>query len=159
MEETQARRKEESEDMRAELKPLAGKLAAARQSCQRPANVPSQAVHAQTISKLDDKRFGLVKAIEEGESALNAKEIEYNQLKAELRELEEKEVTEEVELDATAVRLKLYEELGFQWVESKGSADPEVLIRAASDEMHVVKLDGSLPETEMKNKLWQLNAL
>lgn len=81
---------------------LGNKLASARQSAQRPANVPSQSAHAQTINKLDSKRFALVKAIEEGESALNDKEAEYNRLKAELKELEERNVTDTVELDGTA---------------------------------------------------------
>jgi len=158
MDENTRRREEEKLRMRAELKPLANLLASARQSCQRPANVPSPAVHAQTISKLDDKRFGLVKAIEEGESALNDREAEYSRLKVELKELEEKDVTDEVELDGAAVRLNLYRELGFQWVEGKGDEEPTIIIRTESEDMHVVKVDDSLPTFEARNKLWELNA-
>ncbi|KAG8954056.1 hypothetical protein FRC04_001040 [Tulasnella sp. 424] len=102
MEESVRSRQEEVEQMRSELKPLTSKLVSARQSSQRPPNVPSPAAHAQTISKLDAKRFKLVKSIEEGEGALNEKEAEYRRLKAELKELEEKDVTNDVELDGTA---------------------------------------------------------
>lgn len=158
MTEAITQRKEEVEKRRAELKPLASKLAAARISCQRPANVPSAAAHAQNIKRLDDRRFALVKAIEEGESALNDKEAEYARLKAELKELEEKDVTEEVELDGTAVRLNVYRELGFQWVEDKRSSDgPKIIIRTESDDVHLVKLDGSLSDFELKTRLWELN--
>lgn len=122
MEESVRSRQEEVEQMRSELKrtsrdgvsltaiaktyriilALTSKLVSARQSSQRPPNVPSPAAHAQTISKLDAKRFKLVKSIEEGEGALNEKEAEYRRLKAELKELEEKDVTNDVELDGTA---------------------------------------------------------
>lgn len=122
MEESVRQRQEEVEQTRSELKrafreripltmvaetyhnilALTSKLVSARQSCQRPTSVPSPAAHAQTISKLDAKRFKLVKSIEEGEGALNEKEAEYSRLKAELKELEEKDVTNDVELDGTA---------------------------------------------------------
>ncbi|KAG8925984.1 hypothetical protein FRC00_003384 [Tulasnella sp. 408] len=136
---------------------LTSKLVSARQSCQRPTSVPSPAAHAQTISKLDAKRFKLVKSIEEGEGALNEKEAEYSRLKAELKELEEKDVTNDVELDGTA--LNLYRELGFQWVEDKASGEaPKVIIRSESDDVHLVPLDGSVRDFELKNRLWELNS-
>ncbi|KAG8929675.1 hypothetical protein FRC01_003945 [Tulasnella sp. 417] len=159
MEGSVRQRQEEVEQMRSELKPLTSKLVSARQSCQRPTSVPTPAAHAQTISKLDAKRFKLVKSIEEGEGALNEKEAEYRRLKAELKELEEKDVTNDVELDGTAVRLNLYRELGFQWVEDKASDEAsKIIIRSESDDVHLVRLDDSLRDFELKNRLWELNS-
>jgi len=157
MQETAARRKEEDDKTRAELKALSVKLTAARQSAQRLPNVPSHSAHAQTISDLDDKRFGLVKAIEEGEAALNDREVECNRLKAELKDLEEMDASEEVDLDGAAIRLNLYRELGFEWVEDKGTCEHKILIQ--SDDVHVVALDELSSESilDRTTRLWKLN--
>ena len=81
---------------------LSTALLSARQSSVRPANVPSESQHAQTVKGLDVQSASLVKAIEEGEAMLNQKEAEYAELKAELKELEGKDAAEAVELDGDA---------------------------------------------------------
>jgi len=159
MQSKSADRKDEDDETRVELKRLASKLTAARQSAQRPVNVPSAAAHAQTISRLDDKRFALVKAIEEAEGALNGKEAETRGLKSELKDLEEKDIQEDHELDGTAVRLSLYRDLGFQWVEAAADSPANILIRTASGDIFTIAVDGSLSDFDLANKLWSLNSL
>ncbi|KAG9004843.1 hypothetical protein FRB94_002010 [Tulasnella sp. JGI-2019a] len=158
MQETHAKRKEEEEKLRADEKVLVTKLAAAKKSAQRPANVPSATAHAQSISRLDDQRFALVKAIEEAEGTLNAKEADLSRQKIELKELEEKDVQNDHELDGTVERLSMYRELGFQLVEKTADNPAAIIIRSASDDVHCVNLDGSVPSFELTNRLWKLNS-
>ncbi|KAG8879204.1 hypothetical protein FRB97_001871 [Tulasnella sp. 331] len=158
MGETHTRRREEEEQVRAEEKVLVTKLATARKSAQRPANVPSASTHAQSISRLDDRRFALVKAIEEAEETLNAKETDLNRQKIELKELEERDVQDDHELDGTVERLSMYRELGFQLVEKSSDNPAAIIIRSASDDVHSVNLDGSLSAFELTNRLWKLNS-
>ncbi|KAG8925961.1 hypothetical protein FRC03_008150 [Tulasnella sp. 419] len=158
MQESVVKRREEEDKMRAELKNLAQKLTAARQSSLRPANVPSQSQHAQTIGKLDDKRFGLVKSIEEGEGSLSAKEAEYGRLKAELKELEEKDVEDGVELDGEALRLNLYRELGFHWSEDPATGEQKLIIRTENEDVHAVVVDDARTPFALTNLLWELNS-
>jgi kinetochore protein Spc24 len=81
---------------------LEKKVHAAKLSSQRPANVPTRAEHAQRLDELDNQRHQLVKAIEEVESLANDRDAEYARLKQELKELNERDVAEEADLDGTA---------------------------------------------------------
>ena len=78
------------------------KVQAAKLSSQRPPNVPTRAEHAQRLDELDNQRHQLVKAIEEVESLANDRDAEYARLKQELKELNERDVGEEADLDGTA---------------------------------------------------------
>ena len=51
---------------------------------------------------MDNQRHQLVKAIEEVESLANDRDAEYARLKQELKELNERDVGEEADLDGTA---------------------------------------------------------
>ena len=118
IENTQARRTKEIESINEELKgkqeaelsvlgwcktskrkKLAGVLRAlegAKVSCSRPRSVPSASGHEKMMNELDKNRRGHLKAIDNGEGILTAKESELGALKEKLKELETREVAREM---------------------------------------------------------------
>ena len=79
-------------------------LEAAKISCSRPTSVPSASGHEKMINDLDSNRRSHLKAIDNAEGVLTAKESELGALKEKLRELEMKDVAREVSggLDSSA---------------------------------------------------------
>lgn len=79
-------------------------LEAAKVSCSRPTSVASASGHEKTINELDSNRRGHLKAIDNMEGILTAKESELGALKEKLKEIETKDVAKEMsgELDGSA---------------------------------------------------------
>ena len=79
-------------------------LEAAKISCSRPVSVPSASGHEKMINELDSNRRSHLKAIDNAEGVLTAKESELGALKEKLRGLETKDVAKEVAngLDSSA---------------------------------------------------------
>ena len=79
-------------------------LEAAKISCSRPTSVPSASGHEKMINELDSNRRGHLKAIDNAEGILTAKESELGGLKEKLRGLETKDIAKEVAngLDSSA---------------------------------------------------------
>ena len=71
-------------------------LEAAKISCSRPTSVPSASGHEKMINELDSNRRSHLKAIDNAEGVLTAKESELGALKERLKELETKDVAKEV---------------------------------------------------------------
>ena len=79
-------------------------LEAAKASCSRPTSVPSASGHEKMINEFDNNRRSHLKAIDNAEGILTAKESELGALREKLKELERKDVAKEVsgELDSSA---------------------------------------------------------
>lgn len=79
-------------------------LEAAKISSSRPTSVPSASGHEKMINELDNNRRSHLKAIDNAEGVLTAKESELGALKEKLRALETKDVAKEVAggLDSSA---------------------------------------------------------
>lgn len=75
---------------------LSRTLEAAKISCSRPTSVPSASGHEKMINELDSNRRSHLKAIDNAEGILTAKESELGALKEKLRGLETKDVAKEV---------------------------------------------------------------
>lgn len=68
----------------------------AKISSSRPTSVPSASGHEKTINELDSNRRSHLKAIDNAEGVLTAKESELGALKEKLKKLETKDVAKEV---------------------------------------------------------------
>jgi kinetochore protein Spc24, fungi type len=71
-------------------------LEAAKVSCGRPTSVPSAGGHEKMMNELDNNRRSHLKAIDNAEGVLTAKESELGSLKEKLKELETKDVAKEM---------------------------------------------------------------
>lgn len=79
-------------------------LETAKISSSRPTSVPSANGHEKMINELDNNRRSHLKAMDQAEGILTAKESELGALKERLRGLETKDVAKEMagELDSSA---------------------------------------------------------
>ncbi|KAG5651778.1 hypothetical protein H0H81_007417 [Sphagnurus paluster] len=163
---TNAQRKKELEEAHANMKgadnstfaALSKVLEAARVSSTRPASVPSAKAHAAALNDLDGSRLSLAKSISDMESLLASKEAELAMLKDEARQLEDYDpaLEHQNELDGTALRLRMYEGMGFQPALDKDGNVVKMIVRAHSQDMHVVPLDQHKTDFEYSQLLWKL---
>lgn len=81
---------------------LSRQLEQSKISATRPANVATEQEHVGAMNELEDTRMGLCKAINDGEGLLASKEAELVRLREEERQLEDKDVASDHDLDSTA---------------------------------------------------------
>ncbi|KAG6831300.1 hypothetical protein H0H92_011507 [Tricholoma furcatifolium] len=154
---TEARRKKELEEAHANMKALAKILEAARISSKRPASVPSEQAHAKMVNELDRTKLDLMKSITDMEGHIANQEAELAKLKDEVRQLEQQDpaMEHDNELDATALRLRVYEKMGFQPIFDKKGALVKMVVRTQSGDFHVVPLDEEQSAFEQSRLLWK----
>ncbi|EPQ58437.1 hypothetical protein GLOTRDRAFT_104340 [Gloeophyllum trabeum ATCC 11539] len=155
---TEAARKKELDQAHSHLKSLAKLLDAARTSSTRPKSKPTPQQHAANISHLEETKVSLGKAINDAESSLAYKEAELAELKEETKILEESDpATEhENELDGTALRLAIFKGIGFEPIVDDYGNVVKMLIRSRSGDVHCIQFDGTKPDHEFADMLWEL---
>ncbi|KAH0584319.1 hypothetical protein H2248_009863 [Termitomyces sp. 'cryptogamus'] len=134
-------------------------LEAARISSKRPASVPSEQAHAKVLNELDRTKLDLMKSISDMESHVASQEAELTKLKDEAHRLEEYDPAAEhtKELAGSALRLRMYEKLGFEPVFDKKGVLMKMLVHSAqSGDLHVVPMDGQKSDFEQSRHLWKL---
>ncbi|KNZ75452.1 putative kinetochore protein spc24 [Termitomyces sp. J132] len=156
---TESQRKREIEEAQANMKALVKLLEAARISSKRPASVPSEQAHAKVLNELDRTKLDLMKSISDMESHVASQEAELTKLKDEAHRLEEYDPAAEhtKELAGSALRLRMYEKLGFEPVFDKKGVLMKMLVHSAqSGDLHVVPMDGQKSDFEQSRHLWKL---
>ncbi|EMD38596.1 hypothetical protein CERSUDRAFT_105186 [Gelatoporia subvermispora B] len=153
---TEEARRKELEETHSKMRTLARALEAARISSTRPPTVPSAEQHTATLNELDQTRLSLVKAINDAESASATKEAELARLKEEITMLETSDPAAEHDLDATALRLAMYKNLGFEAVMGKDRRVSKMLVRAESGDVHCVTFEDGKSDHEYAQLLWKL---
>ncbi|KAG6897298.1 hypothetical protein C0992_002740 [Termitomyces sp. T32_za158] len=156
---TESRRKKEIEEAQGNMKALVKLLEAARISSKRPASVPSEQAHAKALNDLDRTKLDLMKSISDMESLVANQEAELTKLKDEARRLEEYDpaLEHQKELGGSALRLRMYEKLGFEPVFDKEGVLVKMLVHSAqSGDLHVVPMDGKKGNFEQSQFLWKL---
>ncbi|KAG1782815.1 hypothetical protein EV702DRAFT_1192474 [Suillus placidus] len=153
-----ARGKKENEEAYADLKALSRVLEAAKKSSMRPPNMPSLEKHASHLNDLDGSRLSLAKAIRDAEGSLASKEAELADLKEQARSLEESDPAKDhqIQLDGSALRLKIYRGLGFEPVLDKDGRVTKMLVRSESNDIHSFPSDGSKSDFDDAGQLWRL---
>ncbi|KAG6838579.1 hypothetical protein C0991_010462, partial [Blastosporella zonata] len=128
---TELRRKKELDEAQANVKALSKRLEAARISSKRPASVPSEQAHAKLLNELDRTKLDLMKSISDMEGLVANQEAELASLKDDARQLEEYDpaLAHKKELDGTALRLRMYEKMGFEPIFDKKGALIKMLVR------------------------------
>ncbi|CAE7161609.1 unnamed protein product [Rhizoctonia solani] len=148
----------ETEKAKTEARTIAEAHHSARIASLRPPNVPSEDQQARTISSLDEAQFRVIKAINDAEGVLSSRQNERVRARGDLGAWEAKDVDEDVAsaLDATALRIRLSKELGFEPVVDKSTGKITKMIVRNDDntDMDVVELTG-LSEFEIANQLWE----
>ncbi|KAL0947088.1 hypothetical protein HGRIS_013229 [Hohenbuehelia grisea] len=154
---SEARKRKELDEAHGNLKALSRILDAARTSSTRPRSVPSAEAHAAALNELDANRLSLAKAISDYEGLLANKEGEYTALKEEARRLEESDpaLDHEKELDGTALKLRIFQGLGFTVVPHE-DRPRKLLVRAESNDVHPVTLSANDANGDETNRLWDL---
>ncbi|OCH95614.1 hypothetical protein OBBRIDRAFT_745376 [Obba rivulosa] len=153
---TEEARRKELEETHSRVRTLARALEAARISSTRPPTVPSAEQHTATLNELDQSRLSLVKAINDADSASASKEAELTRLKDEISTLEASDPATEHDLDATALRLAMYKNLGFEPVMGKDGHLAKMLVRSVSGDLHCVTFEDSKSDYEYAQLLWKL---
>ncbi|OJA15188.1 hypothetical protein AZE42_09490 [Rhizopogon vesiculosus] len=153
-----ARMKKENEEAYADLKALSRVLEAAKKSSMRPPNVPSVEQHATHLNELDASRLSLAKAIRDAEGTLASKEAELTALKQEARALEDSDPAKDhqIQLDGSALRLKIYRGLGFEPVLDADGRATKMLVRSESGDIHSFPSDGTKSDFDDADQLWRL---
>jgi len=138
---TQAERTKELESINDKVKGLLRALEAAKVSCSRPPSVPSASGHERTINELDHNRRSHLKAIDNAEGTLTAKESELGALKEKLRELEMRDVAKEVAsgLDSSALGLEIWRAMGFEPIVDSTSRLTKMMVRTRSGDVHCIE--------------------
>jgi len=128
-------------------------LEAAKISCSRPTSVPSASGHEKTINDLDNNRRSHLKAIDNAEGVLTAKESELGVLKERLRELEMKDVAREVSggLDSSALGLEIWRAMGFEPIVDSDGRLAKMIVRTRSGDVHCIE-----GKAEDGREAWQL---
>ncbi|KAF9009374.1 fungal-specific transcription factor domain-containing protein [Cyathus striatus] len=154
----ESKRKKELEEAQGNLKALARVLEAARISSTRPSSVPSVEHHTSILNELDSSRLSLAKAISDVEGLVASKESELAILKEEARKLEEYDpaAEHEKELDGTALRLRIYKEMGFEPVLDTAGNLIKMIIKSRSGDIHAVDFTTGKSDFEYTQLLWKL---
>jgi len=148
----QATRTKDLENVNDKLKGLLRALEAAKLSCSRPTSVPSASGHEKMINELDSNRRSHLKAIDNAESVLTAKESELGALKAKLKALETRDVAREVAdgLDGSELRLGIWRAMGFEPVLDSTGAVAKMIVRTRTGDVHSLERNGG------GRKAWKL---
>ncbi|KAF9050650.1 hypothetical protein BDZ89DRAFT_1098710, partial [Hymenopellis radicata] len=149
-------RKKELESAHANLKALSKILDAARVSSSRPRAVLSAEEHAATLNTFDTSRLSLAKAISDVENLVASREAELASLKEKVRHLEDCDPAAEHkrELDGTALRLKIFQGMGFRPVTTEDGHVSKILIASLSGDVHSVDVDKRSTGYELSKTLW-----
>ncbi|KAF9653035.1 hypothetical protein BDM02DRAFT_3265692 [Thelephora ganbajun] len=139
---TQVTRTKDLESINDKLKGLLRALEAAKISCSRPTSVPSASGHEKTINEHDSNRRSHLKAIDNAEGILTAKESELGALKEKLRGLETKDVAKEVAggLDSSALRLEIWRAMGFEPIVDSSGRVLKIIVRTRSGDVHCIEV-------------------
>jgi len=93
------------------------------------------------INELDSNRRSHLKAIDNAEGILTAKESELGALKEKLKELETKDIAKEMSdgLDGNALRLEIWRAMGFEAIVDSAGAPVKMIVRTRSGDVHCLE--------------------
>ncbi|KAG6888479.1 hypothetical protein C0995_007905 [Termitomyces sp. Mi166 len=173
---TESRRKKEIEESQGNLK---GELFSYTREAAggSPNIIQAPCIRPFGTGTCEDKtKLDLMKSISDMESLVASQEAELTKLKDEARQLEEYDpaLEHKKELGGSALRLRMYEKLGFEPVFDKKGALVKILVRstkllfvfydqilnpttgAQSGDLHVVPMDGQKSDFAQSRLLWKL---
>ncbi|KAK4686487.1 hypothetical protein P7C73_g3639, partial [Tremellales sp. Uapishka_1] len=155
-------RREQLDQIQAELKALSRQLKMASLAAQRPVSHPTPAEHDAHVRALEAQHYGIGKQLNETQTALAKKEVELNEWRLQKEEVGRWQVGDEEKpaqyVDGQIIRLKLFADAGFSLIPPKDAQSvPKVLIRNdAKNDVHTVPIENARSKVHYANLIWSL---